>query len=369
MDATMMTHFLIGYHNQNKMTHKSGFPEYLVSRLPFELNNYKFLKFVGQGSFSTVFAVQSNRYNRLFAAKMTHFDDSFLDSEGRLADPELCALFELDHDFIIRFYDYFVYEDYLFLILEYCNQGTLAEFLENKATKKFIDIKVFCRSIINALSYCHSQRIAHRDIKPSNIFIDSSFRPKLADFDLSSNHLNYCHTKCGSPIYAAPEIFQNGPIDPFKADVFSLGVTIYQVATYELPWTMDEVCMAKRPPVTFPPDMDVLLKALLKHMLEIDPKQRPSIDQVAQSPYFAEQMVRQTIGLKVKSGVSKSSSIFLRPIIPKQKEPQTDRLPHAIQQESSPQLMQSAAKRVLGTRRENSLSMRRSSINNLRTFS
>ena len=325
------------------------FTQNLVSSLPFLLNDYKFTHYVGKGTYSTVFEVFSNRWKKYFAAKVTKIDPEFFSDDGlSILDPELGALLSLDHPNIIKFYDYFIYEDYLILILDLCQKGTLEDLINvgtietsithhnSNATislnntplhqtkseastssgvlpQAFTDFKFskiskmndttrknLFLNILNGLVYCHSQGIAHRDLKPQNIFVDEHERAIVADFGLASFNTNRVDTACGSPFYCAPEIFnlnqnrnvmqQDLSYDPFLADVFALGVTIFQLYTKNLPFTEEQLKDGDVNPrnIKFPDDFNPKLKALLIAMLEKDPSRRPTMLQIQNSDFFKE---------------------------------------------------------------------------------
>ncbi|OHS97997.1 hypothetical protein TRFO_09175 [Tritrichomonas foetus] len=220
-----------------------AFIENLISNLPFELNDCQFTAYVGKGTFSVVFEVFSKRWNmRRFAAKVTHIDESFISPDGRsILDPELGALMSLDHPNIIKFYDYFLYSDCLILILDYCENGTIEQFFDNSKIKNDAVLFNIFNNLLNGLVYCHEQGIAHRDLKPSNVFIDEHQRAIVADFGFASFQTHKVDTMCGTPFYCAPEIFSKKPYDPFLSDVFALGVTVYQMYTGQLPFTVEQL--------------------------------------------------------------------------------------------------------------------------------
>lgn len=260
--------------------------EELIDKVPFQVNNYKFTRVIGRGAFSAAFEVESDKYQTLFCGKATPITQDMLDESGNLCDMELYALFQLDHPNIIRLYNYFVSSGYLFLILELCQNGTLEDLItgiDYDITPS--DVHKVAEGILQALKVCHEQRIAHRDIKPQNIFIDSYGRPKLADFGLSSFHaLNQlAYTKCGSKAYAPPEMLQNDQFDPFKGDIWSLGVTLYQLATHRFPFPNG---IKSNSILRFPCDMDSKLAKLIAKMMAFDPNVRPSAEELLNEPYF-----------------------------------------------------------------------------------
>ncbi|OHT14769.1 AGC family protein kinase [Tritrichomonas foetus] len=262
-----------------------------ITGFPFDLNGYQFLECIGSGTYSTCFKVFSHQYQQYFCAKMTEIqDENFFDENGNPRDQELSCLLQLDHQGVIKVYKYFRYDCFFFLILELCDAGTLSDRLLNGRKLTIDMVYSYMIDILEALVYCHQQNIAHRDIKPQNIFIDEHEHAKVADFGLSSvlkaRH-DLVDTACGSPSYASPEIYGATAYDPFKADVFALGVTFYQMLVRNIPWP-DEITTAgpERPPPIFPRILGAPMISLIKSMLEIDPMKRPSMEQILNNDVF-----------------------------------------------------------------------------------
>ena len=251
----------------------------------FTVNGYKFIRMIGEGSFSKVFEVYSLKYRATFCAKALQIENI----RAALEDPELQILRNLDHPHVIRIYDSFVWGDYLFLVFELCRGGSLSNLMETRRLT-LPEVTRWFREVVSALSACHSLGIAHRDIKPDNIFLDSYNRVKLADFGLSTmlpRDQQSCEGACGSPNYVAPEMLTEEHYDPFKADVWSLGVTFYEMVTGTLPWS-EAVTLhgAERGPLCFPPGMDRDMKRLIESMLRLDPNERVSMKEISGDEIF-----------------------------------------------------------------------------------
>ena len=118
-----------------------------------------------------------------------------------------------------------------FIIMEFCENGDLDKAIENKSFIKEKDKLAY--QIINAVHSCHREKIAHRDLKPQNIFLDKDWNVKLGDFGLSDKfeYDGKDSSRAGSLRYMCYEIIQNLPHNPFKADLYSLGVILYELYT------------------------------------------------------------------------------------------------------------------------------------------
>ena len=207
-----------------------------------ETRNYIVLHPVATGRTSECFLVRRVPFNQIFICKCIH--ESKEKSANIVFENEVSALVKLDHENIIRCYDYFNAQNYYFILLEYCNEGTLEDLIENNP--KFVKENMwnFAEQIISALVYTHEKGICHLDLKPSNILINQAKKLKISDFgfcykftndekyDINSyNPLNL--NRRGSPQYMAPEVYKQNEegYDPFKADIWSLGVILYNIAT------------------------------------------------------------------------------------------------------------------------------------------
>ena len=279
---------------------------------PFDLQGYTFLSCIGVGTYSTCFKVFSQHYQQFFCAKMTEIQDAnFFADDGSPRDQELLALLQLDHQNVIKVYNYFRYDCFFFLILELCNGGTLADRIKENLSSQD-QILSYMLDIIEALVFCHQQNIAHRDIKPQNIFIDEHHHAKVADFGLSSvlkARQDLVDTACGSPNYLAPEIYSQEAYDPFKADVFALGVTFYQMLVKKLPWP-EEITTAgpERPTPVFPRMLGHNMTSLLKAMLDLDPNKRPTMEMIMNSPAFDD--IRQRMEFLKKQATAEVQHQF-----------------------------------------------------------
>ena len=254
-----------------------------------ESHGYELGEILGSGSFGVCYKVVSIAYNKLFACKIIEipFFEDFDDQKMRMKifETEVKTLSLISHINIVQIYDYFNEDDKFMMILEYCS-GSLSEYLQEKKHVNPNEIRSYAKQIISALNFCHQQNICHLDIKPANILFDDNKVLKVADFGLAqfAKDGNLTDVFSGSGLYKAPEIIGKQPYDPFKADVWSFGVTLYKMVTGEFPIVANsypQIVAQLKAGITYPENLffpDIL--KVVKSCLVLDPKQRPSFDEL-----------------------------------------------------------------------------------------
>ena len=244
------------------------------------IHDYLFGDLIGTGGFSQVYRVHSNHFNQDFCAKVISVDEQHVESKWKSFQTELDSLQKLDHPHIIRLYEHFRENNRFFLILEYCEFGSLLDYIRKEPNISESQINVWISQILESVAYCHSCGIAHRDIKPGNFLLDHFKRVKLADFGISllvnSDKTSDC--TC-SRMFAPPEVLKKHEHDAIKADIWSLGVTLYYLITGTSPWpvgdTTNSIIIAN---VGYPPDFPVQHRLLLMKMINEDPNDRITVE-------------------------------------------------------------------------------------------
>lgn len=141
----------------------------------------------------------------------------------------------LDHPNIVKFYGVFEEKDFIYLVMEYMNAGTLFDYLNEVPALPPRTAAEYLKDIIEALSYMHDKSIAHRDIKPENIVISSEGVAKLCDFGWSALVETSRKTYCGTFDYAPPEILEKKNYD-ISVDLWCIGVLTYELLTGRVPF-------------------------------------------------------------------------------------------------------------------------------------
>lgn len=160
---------------------------------------------------------------------------------------ECQAMMSLSHPNILRMYDYWVLGNYCIIVTEWCNKDIKKDIEYRKVNKyPYIesDLWTFVHSMISALAHMQRSRLAHRDIKPANLFIDQNREYRVGDFGSSRAQeavLN-AQTIAGTPLYMSPALklamaqgSRNAASDPYKSDMYSLGLTLLEMAQLKYP--------------------------------------------------------------------------------------------------------------------------------------
>lgn len=247
---------------------------------------YNFLSHLGSGGFARVFLVYSPNYDQKFAVKISKNNSS----ETNFTH-EIQTLQELDHPNIIRIYSRFEVDNCDCVVLQYCSGGNLVDLIQ-KQELSLHQIYFFCYQLASAVSFMHSHNIAHRDLKPENVLIDERERLILTDFGLARFGNDKKSTSfAGSIFYLPPEIWQVSPqIDPFLADIFSLGVTFYYLSEGQIPWKSHDEYHLKHEICSgifgfnSPPEPE--FQHIIYSMMDPDPTKRISLSTILSSPIF-----------------------------------------------------------------------------------
>ncbi|CEG00082.1 Serine/threonine-protein kinase, active site [Ostreococcus tauri] len=195
---------------------------------------------LGEGSFGSVWLALNGDTGELFALKEVRFGSSDKHREESIEqlEQEVDVLSRLVHPNIVRYIGVTREEAALYIFLEYVPGGSIASLVHRFGKFEENVIRVYTRQLLIGLSYLHSQRVLHRDIKGANILVEKSGRIKLADFGMAKVLENVSHGKSfkGSACWMAPEVIRQKNVG-FEADIWSVGCTVYEMATGAPPWS------------------------------------------------------------------------------------------------------------------------------------
>lgn len=212
---------------------------------------------------------------------------------------EIQLLKVLHHKNVIQLIDvlYNNEKEKMYLIMEYC-VGVLQEMLDSTPGKKLPTWQAHCYfgQLMDGLDYLHSHGIVHKDIKPGNLLLTLDDTLKISDLGVAEALDMFasddtCYTSQGSPAFQPPEI-ANGQdrFSGFKVDIWSSGVTLYNLTTGRYPFEGDTIyrlfeCIG-RGELTIPEDLDKCLRELLMGMLKKEPEDRFTLQQIVNHPWM-----------------------------------------------------------------------------------
>jgi eukaryotic-like serine/threonine-protein kinase len=212
------------------------------------LGKYKIVAPLGSGGFGTVYLAQDTWIDKKVAIKVPHRQG--LDFGELLREPRLLA--SVSHPNIVAITTAEKQDNVFFIVMEYVPGETLENIIGAHGALELNRALDYTCQICNAVDHAHAQGVIHRDLRPANVLVGENDMLKVADFGTSRFLEIAAHgtTVIGSPPYMAPEQFHGRAV--FASDIYSLGVTMYQMLTGELPY---------EPPA--PADLDKLMSGEL----------------------------------------------------------------------------------------------------------
>ncbi|XP_072327008.1 testis-specific serine/threonine-protein kinase 3-like [Scyliorhinus torazame] len=251
---------------------------------------------IGEGTYSTVRKAFSQKLQKLVAIKIidkSKLSDNYI---AKFLSREVSIFVECSHPNIIKVYQIIESSEHTLFIMEEAKMD-LFDLVESQDYFSEEVARSYFKQIAQALEYCHIQRIAHRDIKCENILLTADNIPKITDFGLATcikgSESCLCSTFCGSAAYTAPEILNGDNYDPFKADIWSLGVVLYVIVTGSMPFDDSDLSKLKElqtQSLKFPlsPTLSACCQNLINVMLEKNPKKRVSINHIVEHQWLEE---------------------------------------------------------------------------------
>ena len=202
-------------------------------------DRYEILEKIGEGGMAIVFRAMDTRLNREVAVKIVR-DELFGDEEiSSRFFAEAHAVAKMSHPGIVAVYDVSQTEEVSYLVMELISGITLRQYMEKKHPVPWKQVLHFSRQIADALQHAHERGIIHRDIKPQNIMLLPNGSIKVADFGIAAFENELQETRgqaLGSLHYIAPEQLRGKKPDA-RGDVYSLGVSMYEMLTGFKPYT------------------------------------------------------------------------------------------------------------------------------------
>ena len=285
-----------------------------IDELFCDTYNLEMRSVIAKGGYGIVFRVFSKQYKQEFALKRIPLKN--------FKANEVNTMMKLNNKHICNLYQYYSFDNYIYMLLEFCPMSLTNAIIQMKnPSLEWLMKNIY--EILIGIQACHHLNIAHSDIKPQNILFDKYNRIKICDFGLASEiDCNKSNKIEGSLCFMAPEILKGKTYDPFKADVWSLGVTFYFMATKTYPFSPNQskesllhsiVCgLYDDTLIEFP-----YLRSLISQCLKVDPNDRPTVKELMAHKFFTK-LFDSTQATPLRLGTKCSiSSIFAitRPVV------------------------------------------------------
>eukprot|EP00127_Corallochytrium_limacisporum_P007504 Clim_evm26s253 gene=Clim_evmTU26s253 len=254
-------------------------------------SNYRFLKCVGEGNFAKVWMARHEITDEEVAVKVVEKAKLSATNAKYLAR-EVAVMKLVKHPNIVRLYEVIETKSKLILVMEYCPKGEIFDYVVAQGRLQEREARRVFRQLLSAIAYCHSRNIIHRDLKAENLLLDGNMHIKVADFGFGRTveEGDNVQTSCGSPPYAAPEIFAGSRYDGPEVDVWACGIMLYVLVTGCLPFDGANLSILKQRVTVgkfrIPLFMSVECERLIKRCLTVDRKKRPTIFDLLSDPWI-----------------------------------------------------------------------------------
>ncbi|MGA9063275.1 MAG: serine/threonine-protein kinase [Terracidiphilus sp.] len=260
--------------------------------VPKVIGRYEIVEELGHGAMGSVFKARDPNVGRIVALKTIHsaaLDGAQSEEYRARFYREARASGVLAHPGIVPVFDVGEHEGAPFLVMEFVDGRTLADAMKKGERYTLDRVCQIGQQIAEALGYAHHQGVIHRDIKPANILMTSRAvygieRPRITDFGiakLAASEITTTGQLLGTPSFMPPEQFTGAPVDG-RADLFSLGVILYSLATGEQPFPGETMTAVSYkvvhtdpvPPAKLNPAIPARLEAVILKCLTKSPANR-----------------------------------------------------------------------------------------------
>ncbi|XP_033220170.1 serine/threonine-protein kinase SIK2-like isoform X4 [Belonocnema kinseyi] len=247
---------------------------------------------IGKGNFAVVKLARHRIAKTEVAIKIidkTQLDPTNLEKVYR----EVEIMKQLEHPHIVKLYQVMETKNMIYMVCEYASRGEIFDYIARYGRMGEPRARSTFAQILSAVEYCHSTGVAHRDLKAENLLLDAQMNVKIADFGFSNRFTpgERLSTWCGSPPYAAPEVFRGKHYAGPEIDVWSLGVVLYVLVCGALPFDgstlqslRDRVLSGR---FRIPYFMSTDCESLIRKMLVLEPSKRYTIPQIKRHRWMA----------------------------------------------------------------------------------
>uniref|UniRef100_A0A8C7Z2A2 non-specific serine/threonine protein kinase n=1 Tax=Oryzias sinensis TaxID=183150 RepID=A0A8C7Z2A2_9TELE len=295
-----------------------------LTRGPVRVGFYDIERTLGKGNFAVVKLARHRITKTEVAIKIidkTQLDAVNLEKIYR----EVQIMKMLDHPHIIKLYQVMETKNMLYLVTEYAKSGEIFDYLAKHGRLSELEARRKFWQILSAVEYCHNRNIVHRDLKAENLLLDGHMNIKIADFGFGNffKQGEPLATWCGSPPYAAPEVFEGQQYEGPQLDIWSMGVVLYVLVCGALPFDGPSLPVLRQRVLEgrfrIPYFMTEDCEHLIRRMLVLDPSKRLSLAQIKEHKWMALDvpaqrpvLYQQPLSAEGEMGVGEYSEQVLR---------------------------------------------------------
>ncbi|KAH3849775.1 serine/threonine-protein kinase Nek8-like [Dreissena polymorpha] len=263
------------------------------------MDNYEKIRVVGRGAYGTVHLCLRLSDKKHVIIKQIPVEQMTKD-ERQAALNEVIVLSMLSHPNIIEYYENFLEDKALMIVMEYAQGGTLNDYLQSQNGRLLEEEEILCffAQMLLSIQHVHSKQILHRDLKTQNILLDKTKKVvKIGDFGISKvlSSKSKAYTVVGTPCYISPELCEGKPYNQ-KSDIWALGCVLYELASLKrafeaanLPALILKIMRGTFAPISEHYSNE--LRSLILSMLHLDPGKRPDINQIMAQPIIINAII------------------------------------------------------------------------------
>lgn len=254
-------------------------------------------KKLGEGGFARCYVITNVENNDLLCCKALWKPKLKREADKVRARSEVSIHRRLDHRNIAKFYNACEDDNFVYIFMELCNNGSLKELLSRRKTLTEPEVRFYTNQLLDGVEYLMSQRVIHRDLKLANVFIASDMTLRIGDFGLAGQLAvgeDRRTTKCGTPNYTAPEVIDDNG-HSYGVDMWAIGVIMYTLLVGVPPFQVKGGLKLiyekiRNVDLQFPAEKNVAstAKNVVNRILKANPEERPSFQQVRDHPFFKE---------------------------------------------------------------------------------
>ncbi|KAI1303051.1 Testis-specific serine/threonine-protein kinase 4 [Halotydeus destructor] len=267
----------------------------------FERKGYEVMDKISEGAFGKVYTSINKKKGEMAAVKVMDLDKCGEKFKEKFLPRELAIIIQIRHPSVVHVYDIFKANHKIFIFMEFCPNGTLADVVKKNGPVAEPKVKFWYKQCTEALNHMHTNLgICHRDIKVENVLLDVNNNAKLSDFGFAkevvvNGEVQLSSTFCGTEPYYCPELVKRREdrtvkleYNPFRADVWAMGVMLFAMLNNKFPYHFDKRMLDEQLNYRYKyrPTVEDLLsenvKNLIRRCLEVDPPKRiTTVDMLA----------------------------------------------------------------------------------------